>query len=1056
MSNSNASRARQRYTTAVYRAALLLAPQPQWAARAIGTAWQRMPWDDVALDDLTEAQLVSLLPKPPRLRLPWKRQPSLVGRGSAFWRLAPPMRLALGLRWLRGFNTPHLAVALRQPEEVVQGLLVHGLAALSGTSADAPTTCTATRRARLDDPAAHRGHVLGCAHCRTTLSAWEASERREADALQRTLGGVPLPGAVAAQLAAQPGQARAVAAWWQRTWVWQLGLIALVAVVISGLLWPRAHQLAAPVAARSPRLILQVAVREWDTLPPGTGVRHREWEIMPLSRTLVRAEEWVDLERPARHRMQLVNNTAVVEWQTGDGATTLNYSSRIAPLVCGPLPDMLQGQQQRQVQWALDADAQLAMRRTRWEHGVWASGKRLLERAASAASVRSLGIAGSGSEAALTLAAQGPTISGTLLLRLDPATFEVREIREVRQNNGQTETRTFWRLLRTETLTAPLTTAALATYPGERDTPPVLLAGDMLDPACPFVEASAAADLGAAIVAAPGRIVGFKQLPPGLDSMTLWGQVPHDSWMRQTDPDALVKTFSLVYVGPHKRLVFRFSQDAPFSEDGRITAGPFMLHLHERLPNFWLIRTQASANAPAQDAYTGLEIWAEGWQRDELVALLATAEVLSLDDWLAMRGTIHSPLQRNIESYSFLKRIIPLLALHPSGTRHEIATLTTASDPKLLALADPYHRRPPPSSRRIERWVTFDAAGELDRFWVASKTMSGTVAAYWGSATGEQWVYDPLGNIVLVSDGVPLTVDDFLSSYLYPRDDTDVYAPLTQAELRTPLFDLQLLLRIDWQWQTTDSGFRATTTQPLHWFLANMPGAVRGWDRHAAAETVQIACDFGADGTLARVTLVNPESQARLYDLVIQASKWQAAPPTDPFTATVPRTTTLIQRQARPSREPSFVERDEIERRSSPQVWLWPPDMTAVLNVGRLPPRVINGVLLAQATLAEAVDAGAAIELQYRTPGGYLNVTQGSAGRLRRLAARTPPPWTSSRQSTLRWDDAELTLWECTSPVADERWAFVERDNVLLVFHHNGPATEWERIKSEISAMTRV
>ena len=157
----------------------------------------------------------------------------------------------------------------------------------------------------------------------------------------------------------------------------------------------------------------------------------------------------------------------------------------------------------------------------RWQSGPWASGRWYLDQASRADTLRSLGVSGSGAARLQTLAAEGRAISGTLLLRVDPQTSELREVRELRSNNGRAENHIRWRMLARETLdtATAVKQGLLIDYPVpdrpgsfKRRTP-------MIDPSCPLsgIEQAVSLPRLLANVAGPGPL-GLPAPPVGVDT----------------------------------------------------------------------------------------------------------------------------------------------------------------------------------------------------------------------------------------------------------------------------------------------------------------------------------------------------------------------------------------------------------------------------------------------------------------------------------------------------------------------------------------------------------
>ncbi len=162
-----AERAFTRYADTLYRAALLRDPDPRRAADAVGTAFARLDWSVVALDDELEARLIQALPPVPRFR--WRRGRRLLPLPAVFWKLPAHARLALGLRLLRGMSSERIARSIGRPLSETQVMLVEGVAAMGSAPLKITGDCRACLIARLDNPAGGQPHAAYCRACGAAL-----------------------------------------------------------------------------------------------------------------------------------------------------------------------------------------------------------------------------------------------------------------------------------------------------------------------------------------------------------------------------------------------------------------------------------------------------------------------------------------------------------------------------------------------------------------------------------------------------------------------------------------------------------------------------------------------------------------------------------------------------------------------------------------------------------------------------------------------------------------------------------------------------------------------
>ncbi|MBA3946937.1 MAG: hypothetical protein H0X37_20545, partial [Herpetosiphonaceae bacterium] len=716
-----AERAYRRYAAALYHSALLRDPNPQRAGEAVIAAFRAIRWDDTTLDDQIEARLVASLPPRPRIRS--GRVRPFAGLPPAFWELPPPTRLALGLRLMRGMATAHIAQALHLTLAETQNLVVDGLRALHGDVDALPEACRRCRAARLDDPAAERTHLLTCQACQATLPSWERLEQSLAEQLSRVVGSLPLPPVVDTALLAALASSGEVERQrpWQRPVVVQVGLIGIILLGLLTLVWP-SRSATAPgrvTTAPTPAAIIDTARKAYTSVPTVAGILHRRWAIMLGQPQLnFQAEEWVDPQQPAHHRMQLMAGQTPMEWEMGDGQEYLTYMSGVAFSFCGGPPNGVQSHTGERNRWSMAAAEQSVMRTARWQHGAWATGLHYLDLAATADTIRSLGLSGSGSDTTLTITAAGHTISGTLLLRFDPLSHALREVRELRSNNGQTEERVPWRLLGSETIpeSTALEHGLLITYPADTSPPLVDRSLPVVDRGCPLVGTDQAQSLPRLLTTpATGPLIGLPQLPPGLDHALIIG--PGNPTIDDVVSSGAQLDFTnleSVYVGPAKRLVL-LGEVIPPDSDQFVIAGPWRVHfLPQVLPTVMSAVLEPETVPNAATATNGTSanfthIIAEGWTQSELLPVLATLRPLHIKDWMAAQEHFYEPLPLPPVLAAHAQALFGAVQIHPGQIHHQVIRETTRQAPFFATLPDPYHAPPQswPSLRRAETWIEY-------------------------------------------------------------------------------------------------------------------------------------------------------------------------------------------------------------------------------------------------------------------------------------------------------------------------------------------------------------
>ena len=1032
--NQNAERARTRYSNAVYRAALLRDPRPSAAAAAVVAAWGRVDWDELPLDDSAEARLIAAFPPPTRLRWSWRRRASIAPRGSAFWRLPGPQRLALGLRWLRGFNLPQLAVALKQPPEQVQTLLVDGLAALSSAAPAADAVCQRCVRARLDDPAAERGHVLGCTACRATLSAWERTESSQAEALQHTVGTLALPRAAEETLRHTLNRDAAGTAmpWWRKAWAWQLALIGGVALVLVALVWPRTFQQAGANKPLTPRQLVEQARAGYGALPDVEGVLHRRWAInVPGTGLALQAEAWVDGQNPARHRMQLMQDKLVAEWQAGDGEAVFRYlaATAISLPFCGQPPSEVNWHNNVVNRWQQTPAEQQALYAARWQSGPWAIGRRYLDLALEADVLRSLGVSGAGADAELTLAAEGPTISGTLLLRLDPISRELREVRQLQQNNGQTETLIPWRLLSSETITPALALrqGLLATLPNDR-TEAVERTGPILDPICPLLGADQTVSALQTLATNYNITVGLPILPAPLTQGMVVGrsQRGENSGFEPTERQ-------IIYTGGDKRLSFIYSnvpvRTEPFEEVAR-----WKVDIEERVPGVFTVGMWSYHTSPGGENYgPNIRVTANGWNRRELLAVLGLARPLRSSDWVGTNWYEPTPLEAGMrERYT---RILQAQKPQPNTVYHTITTSENRQPAWYAALRDPYHRSSArnPAMLQEERWQAYDQQTLPVRMLTRTTGGDGQRISVETFRDGRRMVYN--------------AVEQLTSVYV---NDSDVVSYNERVGM--------LWASGDWAWASYEDG-RMSAFRQIGVVETQQRGdtgdwwSVDGWANDVVGYQNVQRLVFAADGTL-------------------QVDEKLALPPDTPLndqtlaTAIVLYRTTITQRQQlsavdervwnfTPPADAETVDWSERIQRTNDQIVYSFAAARQTVNFDFLAWQKTEGISMTGVVVSgdppatfssyawgidDASEVGLAVEQGYITADATITVITGPAAPLRAILARRVPQWTRSDQRQVTIAGRSVPAWVGVRDGDDNarQWLIAEVDDNLVYIEQRG------------------
>lgn len=1078
-----AQRARLRYASALYRTALLYNRDPPSAGRAVAIAFKQIDWSTAQLDDYLEARLVAALPAPSSVRL--RRRPSQLSLPPLFWKLAPHTRLALGLRLLRGMQTPLIAEALKRPANEVQSILLDGLTRLGDLPNETNPACRRCRAAELDDSQGERAHLLICEACRTLMPRLRETQEVLATQLGREVAQISLPAAADQALNEaldQDDRSPAVARWRHPALFQAAAVIAVIVVLTS--LWLSGGREAdgggVSAVQGGARQIIERALQGYGTVPPGEGVVHRRWQIsLERPQLVLQADEWVDAQNPAYHRMQLMQDQQVKEWQVGDERQRFHYQNTFPRAVCGPPPvTSLTGQINT---WSLSAAELQELHAARWQAGIWAIGRRYLDAALAASSLRSLGVSGRDDEAALTLMAEGATISGTLLLRLDPQTEQLREIRELRTDNGETVTRVPWRLVLTQTVddATALKQGLLIDHPTEPRPPSQQQVSPIVDRACPLTALARPLSFPRLLaVANPYRIVGLPDLPPSIDRALLLG-----SWAPEESPDGgynyNADGAQLIYLGAGKRLVFArdtiFALEGPFQK-----AGNWNVQIEERVPGMLaasITEFQFPSDARSRGAAV-LGVWAEGWSREELLQLLANARPLRMDDWARHPDIFPEPAPFDAQLQERLTTITLANAPQAGQTLHTVET-RTLSDPALAqSLTDPYHRPigSRPLTMKTELWLELDGFGAQRQLQVMRADPDGKLLdAIWNEGV-TVYHYDAARGLV-------------------------VSEPLFPSPVLLPSNSLQILFRHDWTWRVSPGGeivaeLAAPVTSTIYaellnghwdaplrnremWLHKTMPTTVTqrialdstgklryretlgSWQQDDAREQHEIAhMLFGLPESLKRDILRGLEKRPSrvvaggaveevvLQHQVMEHMEWLPVTRQDVFNFVPPAGTRFIPietgnaPQLTPQSTVPVLSLPDVASRAPFQIWSWSNGrVNTPFRVAYATPAFPAEPDTTTATsIYDAPGLGLAVQLEYasREPQAKLTVIQGPLDPLRQVLRQTPPLWQRSERRKLYNGWRVLDVWVMQSASDKVQWAVIEWGDTLFFLEHLG------------------
>ena len=649
-------RALHRYVDRIYRLALVRDLHPRRAALATMKAYMSLDWSSLASDDRLEERLLAALPPVKRQpMLPRLRRLSPGNLPAAFWKLDADVRLALALRWTRGYDAPAIAEMLGRSRDEMHQILetaLNDLARMEPSNIDA--ACRACRWTYLDGLVPPRGHLLACAACRDVLQRWERVERDLAQAVVRLTNTALLPPADVDALrvyhARKDGATQTMqrVPLWRKPSLWRALVVVGVITIVTGLIFAPTG---APNTARSsmsPRELLDLAIERYGAVSDGQGVLHQQFAIqLGEGGERMQGDVWTDASAPARHRMQLTEGDRVREWQSGDGVDAFRYSGSSNVWTCVPLGTGGVAHALHVInRWSLAPAEQRTLRERRWQFGPWAVGQRYLTMARTAPTLRSLGVASENGVRVATLTAEGDTIDGSLMLKMDANTGDLREVREVRTDNGNTRIFTPWRLLAHEWLTTAEAkqTSIFLTYPAPNRPEEVERSLPLIDTSCPSWQKEYTFSLSTVLSLTAIPIVGLPNPPAAIDRIYLGGQ-------RDGSQNLVPESLVMVYAGLGHRLTLR--TDNRGRNGAQLLTTPSTTAIRSGNWNIWIrqrglgwisgIAEYIEPDPGRARTNRTVGFYAEGWSEDDVVVILGSARQLVVDDSRNRRNLIYDP-----------------------------------------------------------------------------------------------------------------------------------------------------------------------------------------------------------------------------------------------------------------------------------------------------------------------------------------------------------------------------------------------------------------------------
>jgi hypothetical protein len=632
---------------------------------------------------------------------PIKRRPLL---SAALRRVAPADRLLIGLWLLRDQNGEQLSLITGDPVPALVARLTAAITVWARARRAIPADVSfQTELAQL--VAQHLaappvGSSATRSHVYTPHTTVIDQLRTEMHELTRTMH-LPPECPVRIERCLLDLRQAANTQWWQRTALWQFGLVALTIALLLWLVIPRGNRnqqdTAGPLTAQS---LVEEALQRW-SMPTDRITHRRVWSIDPQRQQAgaVVTDVWLPAGGSAEHRIEVRRGQQLTEWQIADGNRRLNYGAIPSESPC-PWTLSRSADTETAFSFRIAFDEQRATRDARLKQGAYGLGYLALQRALAAPDLRSFGTRVVASRTFATLIYSdsywGP--SQQVVLRIDPASGELYGVQTVSGTGAQGRTRDLWRVdVRedVEFIPSPLPEWSEA----ER-------IDHLVDPTCLLLTANDVQDLRTTLDASNTRWYLPSTFPAGLVRGAIIAPPTPGS------PDDAPASVTAQFVGPGRFLaISSISWQPDITGAADVERGKWRiarwvphetgithmtLHLQHKhnagvFPQLDPDATGWSAEQTIDSFVATINVTAQGWAEDELMTIVDQLVPTSPTQWVQLRDHFVSPQPLGDAVRTAVDKAIMALEPPPNGTIITSAQTTTRSRPALPPLADPYH-----------------------------------------------------------------------------------------------------------------------------------------------------------------------------------------------------------------------------------------------------------------------------------------------------------------------------------------------------------------------------
>ncbi len=1083
-----------------FRVALLLAGDTHQAANLLRTTARRAA--QASRPTFTVPDLLALLMAAARetLPAPQRTPPNRHNNDlyQAIVRLPLRQRQSLALHMLLGYDTALAAQINAASTAEERATLRDALQTLAATTTTPLPTATPTeqclplRQALMDEigqtqrSPALRGHLATCSTCRNFDQAWATLSQTVEAVLRTTLRDRTLPPNLLAKLHAdiQPRQA------WHRNPALRLGLPPLLvllfigALVLPGFLRSTTITPDDSTPLADPRDLVQRALEQVNQPADGPGVWHAQWDIdwyfPDGSYAPLHASAWIDVQNPARHRLQLVHadGGAPYELQLTDGKSQFWYAldSLYYSSIYGKNPTLRVPYLTRRV---MDAATQQDILHTRLHAGAWDIGPAYLRQALAASNLRTLGRQRDGSATVQILSFSGlsplglppdapmaPTDPVTILLALDTRDARLRRVTELIGPAGSTQTsRTTWHLRSEEWLISD--TQIVPSFDINRAwTGRGIFSSDLsnqnIDLDYILVDQEETLNLAQLLTSYDPAPWLPRTPPPGTNKALIYQDIFDRVVTNNSQPNA---PFTINYRGPGHRLTLHFSNTYNQRDQTEsLRLGAWSVQFQAMRGQRYRIALQrldrpSWINALNADSWQLLNnqwwmiIDAQGYTRAELITLIEDLRPFDLQSFNAQIGLFARPAAIPSDVYTALLQA--LAQVRPPATNellYQRERFYWRQNPEPDRRNDPYHfprYLGLPDTQLSEQWVmALDQPGTYTSFEHATN-LQGNFISQGYISPDRYWYYMTQTDALMMSSGSGnhqawFSYGDWIATQL-----------LAEAPR-----ELSLVVRPDGSQIVRYSRSGQDDPNMRHLYSSsddNLPFLYDLWPQTLTTELLLDA----ASGRITQLWLYGEELNRQADTSRMILSEWQlletAFPnaqtvPPDRLVSSPPSASIIIDQQI--SGEPfqpitvQPISLADARALSTTPLWVLPDTDTIVLEQIQVNREQYGATSTTSFwwgdDMSVLVNDGLAFRFDYQvpnTPGSSPRMTifQGPTSPIRntfRQVMRTP--WTSSEPRRLNIAGRDIAAWLMRDDNTDRFWVFAELDDTFLIVEGRG------------------